>query len=270
MASDEKKEMTIIDGYIKYRKQFIVLVSGLSGTGKCKIANMLGKDLKLVVLNTNAYFKPKEMIEKITLPNGKVVPKWDSLDAYDWDKLNKDVNDVKEKGVVVCGNYFPSEKLNFRSDTHIHIKLNKQNLLKKRLEYIRKNSQENAKQDIKQALKETTAETTESTGSTENTDTDNKKIPLMASTKFVSNSSNDSDEETETLILNQITLPFYFSIVEKSNINKFFNANELLDAGVSGEEYIEKIYDMVFDKVIDFVQNSLKIMGFEQFIVKPN
>lgn len=64
---------------------------------------------------------------------------WDHIEAYDWDKINNDVNDKKKNGVVICGPYFPIDKLKFNVDFHVHIKISKQKLIEARHEYIKNN-----------------------------------------------------------------------------------------------------------------------------------
>lgn len=127
------KEFNIIDAYLKYNNQFIIIISGLSGTNKSKICQKIANKLDFVYINTRNYIQ-KDNYKEVELPNNKIVKVWYE---YNWDEIIKKVNENKNKGVILCGDYFPSDKLvNLDIDQHYHIKLSKQNIIKKRLEYI--------------------------------------------------------------------------------------------------------------------------------------
>lgn len=73
------------------------------------------------------------------------------------------------------------------------------------------------------------------------------------------------DEETETLIMNQITYPFYLDIIQKSHINKFINGNEIMEE-YKDEEYSTKLYDSVFDIFVKFVTDKLIDLDLGKYI----
>jgi len=136
------EEFNIIDAYLKYNNMYVIIISGLSGSNKSKIAQNLAKDLKFNYINTRDYIDMDKM-DEIELPNGTKISQYNT---YKWDEIIKEINKVKEKGVIVCGEYFPKDDLkDLYVDIHIHIKLSKQNIIKKRLEYIESLSDEEKK-----------------------------------------------------------------------------------------------------------------------------
>ena len=208
--------MNIIDAYIKYNNQLIFILSGFSGTKKSHIAELLSHDTKLKLLSLKNYYI-KEKGEKIKLPNDKEVTSYDNIDVIDWDKLVDDIKKYKNKGIILEGEFFPSNKLeNLQIDHHLHIKLSKQNLLKKRIE-------------------------------------------------FNKNKDKNFDEQTEILLMNQITYPFYLDIIQKSHINKFINGNEIIEQ-YKEDEYVDKMYDLVFDIFIKFIVEKLELMNLGKYI----
>lgn len=138
--------MNIVEAYIKFNDQLIIIVSGLSGSGKNKLAKNISKDFKLLLINID-YYCNKKYDEKIKLPDGTEVINYNSYEIYDWDKINNEMDKNKSKGIIVVGDVFPHNKINKENkiDYHIHIKLSKENLIKKRLEYIKENNETCAK-----------------------------------------------------------------------------------------------------------------------------
>lgn len=130
--------MNIVEAYIKFNEGLIILISGLSGSGKTKLMSDIERDFKIQSVNIEN-FCIKENNKTVTLPNDVTVTDWDHIDSYDWDKINKTISDKKSKGIVVCGPYFPTDKLQFKSDFHINIKISKQQLIQRRHDYIKNN-----------------------------------------------------------------------------------------------------------------------------------
>lgn len=133
----EKQEETVIEAYVRLNNQLIIAVSGLSGSGKNRIAKELAKDFDMQYLNLHRYYK-EGFNETIELPSGEKVINWDSPEAYNWDNFNKDVDKAKDKGVVISGPYFPSGYFDFNINVHINIKMSKQNILDARHEKLEK------------------------------------------------------------------------------------------------------------------------------------
>lgn len=128
--------MNIVEVYNKYNKQLIILVSGLSGSGKTKLADNLKNLMHIKLVNAERYYK-KENTNVVTLTNGMKVTDWDHIDTYDWKTINEEVNKMKSEGVILCGAYLPTNKLDFKPDFHLHIKISKQKLIEKRHEFMK-------------------------------------------------------------------------------------------------------------------------------------
>lgn len=126
--------MNIAEAYIKFKGQLIILVSGLSGSGKTELARDIERDFKLKMVNLDNYHK-KEYNKTVDIGDVKVVD-WDSVESYDWDEFNKTINDNKANGIIAVGSMFIPELLKFNPDGHIHVKIAKKTLLDKRHAYI--------------------------------------------------------------------------------------------------------------------------------------
>lgn len=179
--------MNIVEAYIKFKGQLIILVSGLSGSGKCKLARNIERDFKLKLLNLENFSK-KQTDKTVKIIVGEEakeieVKDWDDIEIFDWDKFNDEVNKNKQNGVVICGTYFPSSKLKFESDYHMQVKIAKQKLIENRIKYIQKHISENPELE---------------------------KI---------------NDEKIITGIVNKITYPHYIEYSGLSKIDKYLNAN---------------------------------------------
>jgi hypothetical protein len=213
-----QKQKTIVEAYVEKKDGLIILISGMSGSGKTKLGKEIAKLFKLEFLNS-AKFCKKDYDNKVTfkIPNSDKnfeLINMDSDDIIDWDKFNEEVSDKKKKGIIISGVSFPKDKINFTPDFHVHIKLNKQNLIKKRQQFV-----EDHEEDCK------------------NFDT--------IKNSFI-----------ELYIINHYTYPYYLTITQNSVINKFINANELIE--LSNDEYYEKIVDQCFDYLIASISEKIK------------
>ena len=63
-----KKQMNVIEAYIKYKTQLIIFISGLSGCKKTFLAKKLSDNLKINFIDQFNYYKKnyKEKIELLT------------------------------------------------------------------------------------------------------------------------------------------------------------------------------------------------------------
>ena len=214
-----EKEFNIIDAYLKYNKQFIIIISGLSGSNKSKICQKIATIINFMYLNTRDYIQ-KDKYEEKELSNKKTVKLWYN---YNWDEIIKKINENKNKGIIICGEYFPSDKLNnLYIDQHYHIKLSRQNLIKKRLEYIHNSNNKEKKEEF-------------------------------------------YDDETENLIINQATYPYYLDIIQKTKINKFINVNEMIE--LDENEYLDKIVNIIIDNIIEYIVHYLKNKNLDKYII---
>lgn len=127
--------MNIVEAYIKFNGSLIILISGLSGSGKTKLAKNIERDFKIRMIDIESYCK-KDFDKTAELPGGKTIIDWDDINSFDWEKINKLINDNKSNGVVVCGPYFTTDVV---ADFHVHIKVQKQALIEARKAYIQEN-----------------------------------------------------------------------------------------------------------------------------------
>ena len=130
--------MNVVEAYIKFNSQLIILISGFSGCGKTLLAKNIERDFKINFLNLNDFFK-KDYNKTVDLGYDTKVVDWDDPEAVDWDKFNEKVNSLKDVGVVISGFAFPNDMLKFKLDFHIHLKLSKEKLIKNRHEYLEEN-----------------------------------------------------------------------------------------------------------------------------------
>lgn len=214
--------MNLVEKYIEVNKGLIILISGLSGSNRTTLARKIStecsgrycygsidssrtilageieRDFKLKMISLEDYCK-KENVKVFEVNSELKINDWEHIDIYDWDKFNIDIENAKESGVVAYGDYFPTFKLKFKPNFHIHIKMSKENLIEKRKEYIEKNPEKC-----------------------------NDLLEIIKKDQF-------------DLIINKITYPYYIEYRDKSNIDKYVNA----DKNTSDE-----IYDQVFDYII--------------------
>lgn len=129
--------MNVVEAYIKFRGQLIILMSGITGCKKTKFAKMLAKEFSIKFVDQMNYYT-KDYNEMTELPDGTKTINWYSDNAIDWDKLNNDINKYKVAGVVITGFSFPTDHLKFDPDFHIHIKLLKKTCIERRRKFLSK------------------------------------------------------------------------------------------------------------------------------------
>jgi hypothetical protein len=103
-------------------------------------------------LNLHSYIDQsdylKEDYEKTKeLPDGTSHINYYTDDAYDWDKLNKDIDKYKNEGLVVVGMALVEDKIDHKSDYHIHLSIPKKMCMARRRQYI-ENNKEKYKKDF--------------------------------------------------------------------------------------------------------------------------
>jgi hypothetical protein len=206
--------MNIVEAYIKFNKHMIIIISGLSGSKKTKIAHDIGNFLNIEILNIEKHIiKDNEIM--VELPNNISVKDWDDINTFNWDEINEIANSKKEKGLIICGPYFPTHKLKFSVDYfHIHIKTSKENLINSREKYILDNKDNESLSDI-----------------TKHIDT-----PLFS--KIIS------------MTINNITYPHYIEYNKDSKIDKYINTKDL-----SLDEIFDKSIEFLFYKITEFLNN---------------
>ena len=130
--------MNIVEAFIKFNGELIIIISGLSGSNKTKLSDEISRDFKIKKIDIEM-FCISENKNKISLDNGISIIDWDNIESFDWDKINTEIIKYKNTGVVVCGPYFPTNKLKFKPNFHIHIKIPKQQLIETRKKFIKDN-----------------------------------------------------------------------------------------------------------------------------------
>ena len=133
-------EMTVVEAYIKFSGQLIILVSGLPGCNKSKISKKIAELFKIQHLNLRQFIK-EDYNDVVELSNGSKVIDWDNENAYDWDKFNSKIEEVKSSGVIISGVVFPSDNIKFKVDNHLNIKISKQKYITCRHEFLTKNKE---------------------------------------------------------------------------------------------------------------------------------
>ena len=191
--------MNIVEAYLKFKGQYIILVSGFSGSDKTKLAKFIANIMNFEFLRLSKYEYTKDVYgsEKnyVTLKDGTQVLDWDNIyESVDWDAFNDKVNSAKG-GIVISGFGFPSSKIDFEPDIHIHVKLSKHRLLENRKQYLKAHPE----------------------------DKFNEVIEAM--------------EKTDALILNSITYPHYLAIAKDSQIDKFINATDMTNEQIKDEAF---------------------------------
>ena len=186
--------MNIVQAFTKFNKGSVILISGLSGSGKCKLASFLANLLEHKLVKLEEYYKPNIVYDKeenyVELKNNIKVLNWDNIyESVNWDSLNDFIDQNKQNGIVICGMGFPKDKIK-QKDFHIHIKINKQNLIERRAKYLETHPEENKMND-----------------------------------------------ETQKLLLNDVTFPLYLKVRDDSQIDKFINANELSEDEIKDEAF---------------------------------
>ena len=137
--------MNILEAYIKFKGQCIILFSGFSGSTKTEIANFIANLLKFQFVKLSRFYKSSDVFDKeqnyIETKSGLKVLGWDNIyDSIDWDKFNEFVNQNKQSGLVIVGFGFPKKLLKFEVDINIHIKISKQQLIENRNAYVKKHN----------------------------------------------------------------------------------------------------------------------------------
>lgn len=106
--------MNILEAFIEKYKQLIILIIGLPCSNKSEIAKELKTDLGFPIINTNNYLI-KNKFKKVEF-SGVKFKIHDDTENYDWDKFNKDIEELKSTGVIIYGNYIDVSKIDFKID----------------------------------------------------------------------------------------------------------------------------------------------------------
>lgn len=133
----------IVEVYTERNKQNIILISGLSGSGRTKIGIFISKLFNFKLSKLSEFYYSEEKFDKPEnyfpkLYDGTTELDWDNIyKSVNWETFNDHVDTYKKNGIVIVGFGFPRHLIKFKPDFHIHIKINKQNLFKNRDDYIK-------------------------------------------------------------------------------------------------------------------------------------
>ena len=107
-----------LTNYINLHKQFILLITGLNGCNKNQIINKLSLELNIQIISYKSFIIDNQKPENLMI--------FDNI--IDWDKFNNEINKNKDKGIIIESPIFPSNKVKFICDYHIHYYMNKQKI----------------------------------------------------------------------------------------------------------------------------------------------
>jgi len=128
-----------VEKYVEVRGQFIILISGLPGSGKLKLGKNIARDFKFELIDQYDYYR-NDYDEKVVLSSPDKTEtvslvNWYTDLAIDWARFNSDI--VRHRlGVVVVGVSLPEGKLTMKGDIHINLSITKQMSLEKMKDYI--------------------------------------------------------------------------------------------------------------------------------------
>ena len=114
--------MNIFEAFIKKYGQIIILILGMPCTDKSSIAKELSDDLNIPIININDYLLKNKFIEKKI--DNHIFKLYEHPNNYDWDSLNKDINEKKSTGIIIYGNYLNKEKINWDIDFSFFFNMN--------------------------------------------------------------------------------------------------------------------------------------------------
>ena len=100
----------IVEVYLEQKKEFIIVLIGLPGSGIEELSIDLSKNLNFNMINTIHYLKNKEIT---------------NINEFDIKKLNSKINILKKKGLVICTNFFPKKFVTSKIDFTININISK-------------------------------------------------------------------------------------------------------------------------------------------------
>jgi len=134
--------VNIIEAVLQFNKQFVVMVSGLSGSGRTGLARFIAETFKFKLVDMKNFHHTKEYYDKpenyIKLGFDSKILNWDDIEkSVNWTELNDTVIANKAQGVVVVGLGFPNDLIKFPVDQHIHIKISKEKLFENRHKYLK-------------------------------------------------------------------------------------------------------------------------------------
>ena len=129
--------MNIIRDYIKHQGNLLICLSGLSGAGKTYNAKKLSKQLGLVYIDQDQFYKNPYDMPSVALSNGDVVTNWDCQEAIDLDKMNQIINENIGKGLIMSGFACRNDWFDQPINCQIHLNINKTTCYQRRKEQFK-------------------------------------------------------------------------------------------------------------------------------------
>jgi adenylate kinase family enzyme len=217
----------VVEAYTDKKGKSIILFSGLSGSGKSKIAKFIAEKFNYKITNLNDFYYSKETYDKpnnyVELDDKKILD-WDNIyESVNWDKLNEHVNMYKNKGLIIYGLGFPTKLLKFKPDYHFLVKISKPKLLENREKYLKKQDKNNKD------------------------DKDDKDDDIQEQDKEFIKKINKMDIDKK--ILNKITYPHYLNIITDSKIDKYLEVDKM-----TTEELYKDVFDFLIKSIISWLK----------------
>lgn len=120
--------MNIVEAFLKFNKQTIIAFTGLSGSGKNKLAQFFSKLFNYKFIKLEDFYKD-DYDKTIQLSNENIINWFDIYESIDWKRFNKYVNENKHDGLIIVGFGLPTNLIDFDIDYNIHIKISKKTLV---------------------------------------------------------------------------------------------------------------------------------------------
>lgn len=140
--------MNILEAFLLFNNHLIIIISGLPGCHKSSFAKKLANEFNFYFINQSDYYK-KDFNNIVSLPDGSTFNNYSTDDAIDWYKFNNDINNNKNKGVVISGFSFPSNLLKFETNLHIHLGITKSKCFESIESQLIKNNQNVVNEKLK-------------------------------------------------------------------------------------------------------------------------
>lgn len=125
--------INIIEAYIKFNSQLIIVISNFPYCEKKIVYNAIANALKFKIVYQSDYIK-------------------EQLKEINWDEFNEAVNSEKQNGIIVVASLLDNSKINFKVDYNIQVSLNKNSII----DLLTKSDQfEKQLDDLKQFVNQT-------------------------------------------------------------------------------------------------------------------
>lgn len=202
--------MNVVEAYIKFNKQLVVVISGVSGCNKTAVAKRVASSLNLSFVNQFEFYNKE--VESVKLPDGTTTPNFSTDSAVDWDSFNNEVLSKIEAGggVIISAVSLPvfnneenKKLIKFKTDYHIHLTMSKQQCIESRHRYLTKHKD---------------------------------KYPTEAK---------QIGSKLEKWKMNHITYPYYLESVKRMKIDKFITVKSHNDKELWSAVFDDIIYSLI-------------------------